>query len=314
MRNAFFEELANQARQNPKIFLLVGDLGFSAVEAFTYEFPSRWLNVGVAEQNMVGLAAGLASEGYQPFVYSIANFSTFRCLEQIRNDVCYHRFPVVIVSVGGGTAYGNLGYSHHAVQDYAVMRCLHPIIIASPGDPYEAAAAVAWLSQNPQPAYLRLGKTGEPHFHAAKPILEGGKILPMPDQPNEVNHIFLSTGGTLGSAVQAAQDPRLERRWGVFTLPLWGEAMKERVMEELKNFRSVVSVEDHLPAGGFGSYLQESLSGGGNRKNLRSVALNSSACDRVGNSDFLKNSCGISVEDLVRTALSENESGFVCSL
>ncbi|MDA9308784.1 transketolase family protein, partial [Amylibacter sp.] len=115
MRNTFITMLTNYAKINDKIFLIVGDLGYSVVEEFAELFPKRFINAGVAEQNMIGLAAGIASEGYHVFCYSIANFPTFRCAEQIRNDVSYHNFPVTIVAVGGGVAYGNLGYSHHAV-------------------------------------------------------------------------------------------------------------------------------------------------------------------------------------------------------
>src|SRR5690242_12509930 len=124
MRTRFINQLADLARTHPNLFLLVADLGFSVVESFASEFPDRFMNVGVAEQNMTGIAAGLASEGFHVFTYSIANFPTLRCLEQIRNDVCYHRFPVTIVAVGAGLAYGNLGYSHHAVQDIGIMRSL----------------------------------------------------------------------------------------------------------------------------------------------------------------------------------------------
>ena len=121
MRTAFIQELVVLARTNPSIFLVVGDLGYSVVDAFAREFPDRYLNAGVAEQNMTGLAAGLASEGYHVFTYSIANFPTFRCAEQIRNDIAYHGLPVTVVSVGGGLAYGSLGYSHHAVQDLSLI-------------------------------------------------------------------------------------------------------------------------------------------------------------------------------------------------
>jgi transketolase len=135
MRTTFIQELIAQARKNPKIFLVVGDLGYSVIEPFAQEFPERFLNAGVAEQNMTGVAAGLASEGFHVFTYSIANFPTLRCLEQIRNDICYHNFPVTIVSVGAGMAYGNLGYSHHSVQDLAIMRTLPNLTLLSPADP-----------------------------------------------------------------------------------------------------------------------------------------------------------------------------------
>ena len=146
MRTAFIQELIRQARIRPDIFLVVGDLGYSVVEPFMEEFPGRFLNAGVAEQNMTGVAAGLASEGYHVFTYSIANFPTIRCLEQIRNDVAYHRLPVTVVSVGAGLAYGNLGYSHHAVQDIAIMRTLPELTILSPADPGEAQESVQWLA------------------------------------------------------------------------------------------------------------------------------------------------------------------------
>jgi len=162
MRNAFIKELVAAAEENNKIVLVVGDLGYGVVEPFSERFPDRFFNSGVAEQNMMGIASGLASEGCHVFVYSIANFPLFRCAEQIRNDVDYHGYAVTIVSVGGGVAYGNLGYSHHAVQDYSLVRSLPNMLIASPGDPNETTACIRYLLNNPQPSYLRLGKAGEP--------------------------------------------------------------------------------------------------------------------------------------------------------
>ena len=137
MRTAFIQELIVQARIHPDIFLVVGDLGYSVIEPFAAEFPDRYLNAGVAEQNMTGVAAGLASEGWHVFTYSIANFPTLRCFEQIRNDIAYHKLPVTVVAVGAGLAYGSLGYSHHAVQDIAVMRTLPELTLLSPADPGE---------------------------------------------------------------------------------------------------------------------------------------------------------------------------------
>ena len=177
MRNKFIEELERAAAENPKIALIVGDLGFSVAESFAEKFPRQFFNAGVAEQNMMGLAAGLASEGWHVFVYSIANFPTFRCAEQIRNDVAYHNLPVTIVAVGGGLAYGNLGYSHHAVQDYALMRVMPHMLIASPGDPFEVQACMRYLINNPQPSYLRLGKAGECNIHTSIPVVEPGRWI-----------------------------------------------------------------------------------------------------------------------------------------
>jgi len=161
MRNAFIETLTKAAAQDPRIFLVVGDLGFSVIEDFANKFPDRFLNAGVAEQNMTGVAAGLAMAGFKVFTYSIANFPTLRCLEQVRNDICYHGLDVTIVAVGGGLGYGSLGYSHHAVQDMACLRGFPGILMATPGDPSETKAVTHALLQYQGPAYLRLGKGGE---------------------------------------------------------------------------------------------------------------------------------------------------------
>ena len=178
MRNAFIEELVKLAVKHSNIALVVGDLGFSVIEPFADQFPDRFINAGVAEQNMVGLAAGMASEGYHVFTYSIANFPTFRCAEQLRNDVDYHKLPVTTVAVGGGVAYGSLGYSHHAVQDYALMRCMPNMLIAAPGDPMEVRACLRYLVENPQPSYLRIGKAGEKNYHKDVPKVRPGVWLP----------------------------------------------------------------------------------------------------------------------------------------
>ena len=133
MRDAFVKKLTEQAADDPRIMLLVGDLGFGVVAAFGDAYPDQFLNCGVAEQSMVGVAAGLAASGRRPFVYSIANFPTLRPLEQVRNDVCYHGLGVTIVSVGAGLAYGSLGYTHHAVEDISIMRSLPGMRVYSTG-------------------------------------------------------------------------------------------------------------------------------------------------------------------------------------
>ncbi|HKC65029.1 MAG TPA: hypothetical protein VKB86_15410, partial [Pyrinomonadaceae bacterium] len=124
MRTAFIESLCEMAERNERVWLLSGDLGYSVLERFAEKFPQRFVNVGVAEQNMIGIAAGLAMSGQVVFTYSIANFPVMRCLEQIRNDVCSHNLNVKIVAVGGGLAYGPAGYTHHALEDLAVMRAM----------------------------------------------------------------------------------------------------------------------------------------------------------------------------------------------
>ena len=165
MRTAFIQTLFELAEKDERINLIVGDLGYSVVEQFAERFPERYLNVGVAEQNMTGVAAGMALCGKVVFTYSIANFPTLRCLEQIRNDVCYHNVSVKIVSVGGGLAYGSLGMSHHGSEDIAILRSLPNMVVVAPGDPIEARLATEAIASHSGPCYLRLGKAGELSVH-----------------------------------------------------------------------------------------------------------------------------------------------------
>jgi transketolase len=258
MRNAFIAELMSLARTNQNIVLMVGDLGFSVVEPFQEEFPDRFFNAGVAEQNMMSIAAGLASEGCHVFVYSIANFPTFRCAEQIRNDVAYHQLPVTIVAVGGGLAYGNLGYSHHAVQDYALMRSMPNMLIAAPGDPLEVRACLRYLTQNPQPSYLRLGKAGEVCLHKEVPQIEPGKWLHVKQKKSSQHNAILATGNGLQIA-SAWQENGEYTDYDLYSMPLWGMNQKKLQCEQVERLAKLITVEDHLLDAGFGSWMLESL-------------------------------------------------------
>ena len=167
MRTAFINQLIKEAERHPEIVLLTGDLGYSVVEPFRDRFPDRFYNVGIAEQAMAGIAAGLAREGFNVYIYSIGNFPTLRCMEQLRLDVAYHRLSVKVVAVGAGYAYGAMGASHHATEDVAMMRALPDCVVAVPGDPVEAAAVTALSASHPGMMYIRLGKAHETVVHGA---------------------------------------------------------------------------------------------------------------------------------------------------
>ncbi|TGN39964.1 transketolase family protein [Marinobacter confluentis] len=287
MRDAFIDELIQLARINPQIALVVGDLGYGVVEPFAEEFPDRFINAGVAEQNMTGLAAGMASEGYHVFTYSIANFPSFRCAEQIRNDVDYHNLSVTVVAVGGGLAYGALGYSHHAIQDYGLFRCLPNMLIAAPGDPLEVRACLRYLIENPQPSYLRLGKAGERSFHEKVPDVVPGKWLHVAGALESGRNVLLSTGATLAIAMdrwQASTDPD----FSVNSLPLWGMAAKPMQNEQIADCSAVNTIEDHLYDCGFGSWLLEAAScHSGLTGRIIVEALNREVCGSVGSQNAL---------------------------
>lgn len=294
MRNAFTAELVALAERNPNILLLVGDLGFSVIEPFAERFPERFVNAGVAEQNMMGLAAGLASEGWHVFVYSIANFPTFRCAEQIRNDVAYHQLPVTIVTVGGGLAYGALGYSHHAVQDYALMRALPNMLIAAPGDPMQVRACLRYLDAHPQPAYLRLGKAGEPSFHDAPPALTPGAWMPVAGGAPHTDRCLLTTGATLQTAMQWRTTAPNWADVPVYAIPLWGMQHKAAQPAQIARWQQVFTLEDHLADAGFGSWLLEAAAAeAGLVERIRPIALRPEVCGMVAGQGELNAAGGL---------------------
>jgi transketolase len=289
MRNAFIEELVALSHVHDNIALVVGDLGFSVIEPFVDSFPDRFVNAGVAEQNMAGLSAGMASEGYHVFTYSIANFPTFRCAEQIRNDIDHHRLAVTTVAVGGGVAYGNLGYSHHAVQDYALMRAMPNMLIAAPGDPHETRACLRYLIDNPGPSYLRLGKAGEPCFHNASPDVQLGQWVPVATEGRDPSKVMLSTGAALGAALGRSETSG----HAVYSMPLWSMAAKATQASRAESLEEIVTLEDHLLDGGFGSWMAEGLIGTPAVARLRPIALSETVCDMVASQATLNRIGGL---------------------
>ena len=292
MRTAFIQELIRQARSHPRLFLVVGDLGYSVVEPFAKEFPDRFLNAGVAEQNMTSLAAGLASEGWHVFTYSIANFPTLRCLEQIRNDVCYPKLPVTVVAVGAGLAYGNLGFSHHGIHDLAALRPLPHLAMLSPADPGETAESVRWLAENPGPSYLRLGKAGEKQLHTLSGV-DAGPILVRRGSPN-AKTALAATGSVLAVALTAAE--RLSQKG--LNLPVFScPRLKPTTFDALWQFPRVITLEEHVLAGGFGSLLRELAPDG---VTFRSLAVPESLTSVVGSQEYLRQHAGLTADEVIR--------------
>jgi transketolase len=298
MRTTFVETLCEVAAADERVWLLTADLGYSVLERFAARFPQRYVNVGVAEQNMIGIAAGLARCGRVPFVYSIANFPTFRCLEQIRNDVCYHGGAVKVVAVGGGFAYGAQGYTHHGVEDLAVMRALPGMTVVAPGDPVETRLATRALAAHPGPGYLRLGKAKEPVVHTEEPAFELGRALTV--RPGR-DVTLISTGGMLEEAVAAAG--RLAkggidaRVLSMHTLkPLDAEAVRRAARET----GAVVTIEEHSVSGGLGSAVAEVLAEHGAAVRFRRWGAPDQPHHVVGSQGYMRRLCG-DLDELVRS-------------
>jgi transketolase len=256
VRTAFIETLKDLAAQDERIWLLCADLGFSVLETFAQAFPKRYVNVGVAEQNMTGVAAGLALSGKIVFTYSIANFPVIRCLEQIRDDVCAHNLNVKVVSVGGGFAYGSAGYTHHGTEDLAMMRTLPNMTVLAPGDPIETRLLTVAATERPGPCYLRLGKAGEPIVHTSTPEVAIGKAIIL--REGDVGTL-ISTGGTLAMTVKAADE--LAARGvhvSVISMPSLSPLDQDAILHAAKKTGRIVTVENH-GIGGLGSAVAEVL-------------------------------------------------------
>lgn len=292
MRTAFIEQLIVQARRNPRIFLVVGDLGYSVIEPFQAEFPDRFLNAGVAEQNMTGMAAGLASEGFHVFTYSIGNFPTLRCLEQIRNDVCYHNFPVTVVAVGAGMAYGNMGYSHHCVQDIACLRGMPNLTLLSPADPGETVACVEWLSKNPGPSYLRLGKAGEPKIHSQPVTLE--EPVKVVDRGGQI--AIVATGSVLSEAVNASALLAAESiSCDVYSM-IRLAPVGPHDFEPFNSYQNIVTLEEHVGPGGLGELIR---SGVRNGVAVEALSVTAGTASSVGTQAILRQLAGLDASALV---------------
>ena len=255
MRNSFINRLTEIAKVDKKIFLICGDLGYSVLEPFAERFPDRFLNVGIAEQNMMHVATGLAFEGYNVFTYSIGNFPTLRCMEQIRYDICYHNANVKIVAVGSGYAYGPLGVSHHTTEDIAMLRAIPGMIVTAPGDPVEAMALADWFSQHTGPGYIRLNKTGEPRIHPAPIELAPGSLLKIREGSERA---VLSCGSIMSQALSEIEANSLP--WALYSAPFISPLKQDSLKEIAERYESLITIEEHQLSGGFGSAVIEILS------------------------------------------------------
>ncbi len=257
MRDSFVGVLTEQAAEHPELLLLTGDLGFGVLNDFIARFPRQFLNMGVAEQNMTGVAAGLALEGHTVFTYSIGNFPTLRCLEQIRNDVCYHNANVKVVCVGGGMSYGPVGMSHHATEDLAILRSLSGIEVFSPGDLWEAAEATRYLLAKEGPAYLRLDKSAARSTVRSGEKFRPGKIRVVRDGDDVT---LAATGGILGEALTAAETLTSQ---GISCRVLSVHTIKPLDIETLSAAANetggIITIEEHNVDAGLGGAVAEAL-------------------------------------------------------
>jgi transketolase len=305
LRDAFVRVLSELAPDHPEVLLLTGDLGFGVLNNYIRDFPRQFLNVGVAEQNMAGLAAGLALEGHTAFTYSIGNFPTLRCLEQIRNDICYHEANVKVVCVGGGLSYGPLGISHHATEDLAILRALPGMLVLSPCDLWEAAEATRYLvTQHRGPAYLRLDKSAVPATRQPEERFEPGRIRTVREGTDVT---LAATGGILDEALQAAE--RLAGE-GVSCRVLSVHTVKPLDVETLAAAATetggMVTLEEHAVDGGLGGAVAEALLEAGCAPGFFArIGLRNTFSSAVGSQKYLRQVYGLDAAAVVRTVTEQ---------
>ena len=301
MRDAFVRALMREMEQDPRIALITGDLGFGVLRPVKERYPERIINAGIAEQSMVGLAAGLAATGRKTVVYSIGNFPTLRPLEQIRNDCAYHELDVKIVCVGGGFVYGSLGMSHHATEDMAVMRAIPGVTCFTPGDPAETEAVTPVMFATPGTCYLRLGRGNEPHVHPGEIT---GWTIPRAIRLREGKDIaLLSAGGILTELQKAAELLEQERiSAAVWSFPCLKPIDRECILTLAERYADLITVEEHTVVGGFGSAVCEVIAEAGIPCRVHRMGLQDRFTAVVGNQAYLRRLYGMDAEAIAAGA------------
>ena len=303
MRNAFIRSVLELAKADRNIELVTGDLGFDVLKPFWEAVPDQFLNVGIAEQNMTSMAAGMAMEGKIVFTYSIGNFPTLRCLEQIRNDCAYHGANVKIICVGGGFVYGSLGMSHHATEDLAVMRSLPDVAVFAPADRVEAAAVAKAVAEYPGTCYIRLGRGGEP---VAREKIDGfriGEAIPV----QEGTRVAIISTGDIYGEVAAAREI-LERSGihpTIFTFPTVKPIDMQTVIACAQGHELIMTCEEHNIVGGLGTAVAEVLAEAPSRARLLRVGIPDSYCTTVGTQSHLREQYGLNGKQIAQRILKE---------
>jgi len=308
MRNQVINAITEMAEKDNRIMLLDGDLGFNVVDTFKNKYPSRYLNAGISEQNMTSVAAGLALEGNMVFTYSIGNFPTLRCIEQIRNDICYHNANVKILAVGGGFPYGKLGMTHHATEDIAIMRALPNMKVFVPADAVEAVQCLKNVVSFDGPAYIRMSSGREPLIHEENGQIDIDKLVPVKECTGDIS--VLAAGTVLIEAIKLSEE--LEKDGilvNVYSVPSVKPIDCEGIKKIAKNCKLMVSMEDHNVIGGLGGAIAEVLSEMDCvHSRLLRIGLNDTYSATVGDQEYIRNCYGISstkVRDKVLEILGE---------
>ncbi|PUA39895.1 1-deoxy-D-xylulose-5-phosphate synthase [Paenibacillus elgii] len=295
MRKTFISTLMNKARDDERIFVITPDLGFSVLEKFSEEFPNRFLNVGIAEQNAVGVAAGLALSGKIVYVYSIIPFVTMRCFEQVRVDAAYINTNIRLVGVGAGLSYGPAGATHHSIEDIAIMRSLPNMTVCCPGDPVEVRNIVEQSFEHQGPMYIRLAKNGEPIIHPEDRKIAIGQAVKVIDGQDLA---ILTTSNTLELAVKWVEMLRQQgRQCMLVSFPTIKPLDQEMLKSVISLNIPVFTLEEHSVIGGLGSAVSEFIAESGKAVKFKRIALPDKFSHYVGSQQYIREKLGMTFEN-----------------
>ncbi len=312
MRGAFIRTLVELAEQDPRILLLTADLGYMAVEPFAEKFPDRFFNVGVAEQNMIGVATGLAEAGYIPFTYSIVTFAALRSYEFIRNGPIVHQLPVRIVGVGGGFEYGTNGITHYGLDDVGVLAVQPGVTVIAPADHLQTKTALKATWDMPGPVYYRLGKDDK----TVVPGLDGRFELRCVQCIRETGSVLMLAMGGVSTEVIAAADLLAEQGipCAVGVVASMRPPPVDDLAEMLQRYDAVITVEAHYSSGGLGSLVAEVIAEGGLRCRLIRRAVKRLPGGVSGSQDFMYRTHGLSRQALAEVVLQAIEPDMQTSI
>lgn len=301
MRDAAIKAVTELAKKDKNIILISGDLGFGVLDHYRSEMPNQYFNAGICEQNMSSMAAGLALEGKRVYTYSIGNFPTLRCIEQIRNDICYHNANVTIMAVGGGFAYGSLGMSHHATEDIAIMRSLPNMHVFTPADAIEARAIVYETYKLQKPCYIRLNKGGEPKIHQSCMKLKKYKLGCAIQLKQGNNVCLMSSGAITIEAVKAAEvleEQGIEA--AVYSFPSIKPIDTKLIRECARRYRYIYTIEEHNIVGGFGSAVSEVIAEEDTKARVVRIGLHDTYSGVVGSQAYLRHIYNMDSQAIVK--------------
>ena len=306
MRNAFAAEIETLADSDVRIVMLSGDIGNRLFDKLRGKHPNRFINCGVAEANMMGVAAGLALSGLRPIVYTITPFTTTRCLEQIRVDVCYHKAPVVIVGTGSGLAYSELGPTHQSLDDVAVLRAFPDLTIMTPCDVPELIGCLRAAMRHSGPVYIRIGKKGEPQIHTGDVNIEIGRAIEL---STGVDVTFLVSGFIMPEALKAADILRQRNlKVGIVSFPTVKPL--DTIFLEMLTTRTklFVSIEEHGIIGGLGSAVAEWRSSKTSANPLLIIGAKDEFLHVIGDQNYTRDYYNLSSKKIAQGVISYLDS------